>query len=347
MGKFLDRLLWTFSEVPGASDLHLTVEIRGTSARCGAHGAVAVRYGGRKFRRWVIPASGEVSAKEAGVEPVLQNVFLQVQQGMKLSCQQILEDLPQDRRIQLRKRGSVDFSYEVRGRRFRGNAYISGEGRYLTLAFRYLRDFRCDPKALNLPEYFLDFTKFPHGLVLVTGPTGSGKTTTLSLLLRHSIRTRPGHYVTIEDPIEYVFVGNEQAEVHQREVGKDTPDFATALRDVLRQDPDVILLGEMRDLETIRLALQAAETGHLVFSTLHTNTAPETVERIVGVFPGDEQNVIRMMLANTLKAVICQRLYSRRDGRGVVPVYEVRTGVLASWTTQRFSCAHSGPCSRW
>jgi twitching motility protein PilT len=159
-------------------------------------------------------------------------------------------------------------------------------------------------------------------LILVTGPTGSGKSTTLASMIDLINRNEKGHIITMEDPIEYMLVSKNCA-IEQREVGTDIPDFASGLRHVLRQDPDTILVGEMRDLETVSAAITAAETGHLVFSTLHTVNAPQTIERIIDVYPADQQNQIRSMLANTLQAVISQTLFKRSDQRGMVPAVEI------------------------
>ncbi len=177
-------------------------------------------------------------------------------------------------------------------------------------------------ESLNLPQVVLGFADRPRGLVLVTGVTGSGKSTTLAALVDHINRTRACHIVTIEDPIEYVF-RDDRSIVSQRELGLDTTSFARALRAALRQDPDVILVGEMRDVETMEIALTAAETGHLVLSTLHTVDAVETVNRIIGVFPPHQQQQIRVQLASVLVGVLAQRLLPRADGRGMVPAAEV------------------------
>ncbi len=177
-------------------------------------------------------------------------------------------------------------------------------------------------EALAMPARLTELTDLPRGLVLITGPTGSGKSTTLAALIDRVNRTRRGHIVTIEDPVEFVHA-HKQCVVNQREVGTDTWSFANALKHALRQDPDVILVGEMRDLETISIALTAAETGHLVFATLHTSSAASTIDRIIDVFPGDQQAQIRTQLATSLEAVVCQTLCRTSDGEGRVAATEV------------------------
>ncbi len=176
--------------------------------------------------------------------------------------------------------------------------------------------------SLHLPAVIESFAHLPRGLVLVTGPTGSGKSTTLAALLDIVNRTKAVHILSVEDPIEFLY-SHKRAIVNQREVGEDTKSFASALKRALREDPDVILVGEMRDLETIHMALTAAETGHLVFATLHTQSAPQTVDRIVDVFPPDQQGQIRVMLATTLQAVVTQQLLPSADGHGRAAAVEV------------------------
>jgi twitching motility protein PilT len=179
-----------------------------------------------------------------------------------------------------------------------------------------------NPKEIGLTEAILALTKLPRGLVLVTGPTGSGKSTTLASLIDIINQERKEHILTVEDPIEFVYE-MKNCIVRQREVGSQTHSFLDALKHALRQDPDVILVGEMRDLETISLAISAAETGHLVFGTLHTQDAPQTIDRIVDVFPPHQQQQIRVQLSSTLKAVICQQLLPRAGGKGRVAAREV------------------------
>jgi twitching motility protein PilT len=177
-------------------------------------------------------------------------------------------------------------------------------------------------EALRMPPILGDFADLPRGLVLVTGPTGSGKSTTLAAIIDKANRTRKGHIITIEDPIEFVHQ-HRQCVVNQREVGTDTMSFEAALKHALRQDPDIILVGEMRDLETISIALTAAETGHLVFGTLHTSSAATTIDRIIDVFPSEQQSQIRTQLAASVQAIVCQTLCKTADGKGRVAATEV------------------------
>ena len=215
----------------------------------------------------------------------------------------------------------ADFAYSVAGLgRFRVNAFMQRSS--VALAIRRVRTSASTIAGLGLPDVVRKLAEEQRGLVLVTGPTGSGKTTTLAAMIDHINHTRAGHVITIEDPVEYLHT-DDMAAIDQREVGFDTDSFTSAMRVVLRQDPDVILIGEMRDPETVFTALTAAETGHLVFSTLHTSTATETVNRIVDFFPPHQQGQIRVSLAGALKGTICQRLVTRADGSGRVPAVEV------------------------
>ena len=219
------------------------------------------------------------------------------------------------------KHRDADFSYEIPGvSRFRVNAHYQRNS--VALSIRTINDKVRPIEQLFLPDICNKLTYMPRGLVLVTGPTGSGKSTTLAAMIDSINRREQGHIITLEDPIEYAFVSNKSA-IEQREVGADVPDFSGGLRHALRQDPDVILVGEMRDLETTSAAITAAETGHLVFSTLHTVNAPQTIERIIDIYPSDEQNQIRSMLANTLQAVISQTLFKRSDQPGMIPGVEI------------------------
>ena len=215
----------------------------------------------------------------------------------------------------------LDFSFAVSGTgRFRANTFRQRGS--LALVIRVIPNRIPDFKELNLPDSLLKLSEERRGLILVTGTTGSGKSTTLAAMINHVNQTRTAHVVTIEDPIEFLFL-NRKSSVVQREIGVDTSSFANALRAVLRQDPDVIMIGEMRDTETIDIALKAAETGHLVVSTAHTTDAAKTVQRLLAVFSPAEQAMMRIRLAETLKAVISQRLLPRLDGQGLVPAAEV------------------------
>ena len=181
---------------------------------------------------------------------------------------------------------------------------------------------------LGMPPILASFAALPRGFVLVTGPTGSGKSTTLAGMVDHANRTRSGHIITIEDPIEFLHK-HRRCVVNQREVGEDTHSFASALKHVLRQDPDIILVGELRDLETISVALTAAETGHLVFATLHTQSAAETVTRIIDAFPAGQQSQVRTQLAGSIQGIICQQLCKTADGAGRVAAVEILIGTPA------------------
>jgi twitching motility protein PilT len=215
----------------------------------------------------------------------------------------------------------ADFSYEIPGvGRFRVNAHYQRSS--IGIAIRTINDKVRPIEQLFLPDIVHKLTHLPRGLVLVTGPTGSGKSTTLAAMVDAINRRESGHIITIEDPIEYAFISAKSC-IEQREIGSDCPTFSSGLRHALRQDPDVILVGEMRDLETTSAAITAAETGHLVFSTLHTVNAPQTIERIIDIYPSDQQNQIRSMLSNTLQAVISQTLFKRADQPGMIPALEI------------------------
>lgn len=214
----------------------------------------------------------------------------------------------------------LDFAAEKEGIRFRVNAFWADH--QIGLVLRKVETSIPNFEDLNLPAYVRTVPNIESGLVLVTGPTGSGKSTTLAAIIDVINQTSSGHIITIEDPVEFKHPA-KRCVVNQREVGRDTHSFANALKASLREDPDVILVGELRDLETIQLALTAAETGHLVFGTLHTNSAPSTINRIIDVFPPSQQEQIRSQLSTTLKAVITQRLFKRIDTVGRVGSYEI------------------------
>ena len=226
---------------------------------------------------------------------------------------------PQKRKLE--EQMSVDLGYGVPGvARFRGNIFMQRGN--LAACFRRIPFKILAIEELDLPPVLLDFCKMPMGLVLITGPTGSGKSTTLAALIKFIATTRPVHVITIEDPMEFLFSDN-MASISQRELGTDTIGFSEALRNAMRQDPDVIMVGEMRDSDTIGTVITAAETGHLVFSTLHTNSATQTIDRILDSFPVDQQGQVRAQLAQVLKAVVSMKLVQRRDGEGRVAALEI------------------------
>jgi twitching motility protein PilT len=215
----------------------------------------------------------------------------------------------------------IDFSFEIPNlARFRVNAFNQQRG--AAAVFRTIPSKLLTLADLKCPPIFKDIAEYPKGIVLVTGPTGSGKSTTLAAMIDHINETAYGHILTIEDPIEFVHP-SKKCLVNQREVGPHTESFDMALRSALREDPDVILVGEMRDLETIRLAMTAAETGHLVFGTLHTSSAAKTVDRIIDVFPAAEKDMVRTMLSESLRAVIAQTLIKTKDGTGRAAAHEI------------------------
>jgi len=219
-----------------------------------------------------------------------------------------------------------DFSFEITGlARFRVNAFNQNRG--CGAVFRTIPSEILSLEQLSAPQIFKEISDYPRGVVLVTGPTGSGKSTTLAGMVNHKNESEYGHILTVEDPIEFVHE-SKKCLINQREVHRDTLGFNEALRSALREDPDVILVGEMRDLETIRLALSAAETGHLVFGTLHTSSAAKTIDRVVDVFPAAEKDMIRAMLSESLRAVISQTLLKKKGG-GRVAAHEIMIGTPA------------------
>jgi len=235
----------------------------------------------------------------------------------------VLQAIPEFRLEEFEEKRELDFNYSLQNRcRFRMNAYHQRNS--LTLAARKIDAVIPTIESLNMPNVLYDLCKKPQGLILVTGPTGSGKSTTLAAMIDYINQTQAKHIITLEDPIEYLH-GHQMSIVNQREVGSDTKTFANGLRAALRQDPDIILVGEMRDLDTISTAITAAETGHLVMATLHTSSAPTTIDRIIDVFPPHQQGQIRIQLANVLQGIISQRLFKRVDQKGRIAATEVLT----------------------
>jgi twitching motility protein PilT len=235
--------------------------------------------------------------------------------------------LSEEQRKRFENELELDFAYSIPGvSRFRANVFQQRNS--MGAVFRVIPIDIPTLEDLNLPKVCTMLAERPRGLVLVTGPTGSGKSTTLAAMINHINETRPLHIITLEDPIEFMH-RNKRSYVNQREIGEDTHSFAGALRRVLRQDPDVILVGEMRDLETISAAITAAETGHLVLATLHTTGAPETIDRIIDVFPPHQQQQVRMQVSTSLEGVVSQTLLRTTDGKGRVLAMEIMLGVPA------------------
>ena len=238
-----------------------------------------------------------------------------------VTSQLVVELLTAEQRQQLEHRQQLDFSYDIPGvGRFRANAYMQQNG--LDAVFRAIPPEPPTLAELGLPDYLTKLASFHQGMVLFTGPAGCGKSSTMAAMVRMINEQRPDHIITVEDPIEYVH-RSQRCIVNQRQVGPHTGSFARALRGALREDPDIIVIGEMRDLETISLALTAAETGHLVLGTLHTSSAIRTINRLLGVFPPDQQAQIRTMVSESLRAVVSQRLVRRADGQGRTAALEV------------------------
>jgi len=286
-----------------ASDLHVLADVQPT-----------IRVDGE-----LIPVPGVPVLDKETVREILFQTMTMVQKDYYLQNKEI----------------DYSINYGDRGR-FRVNVYTQRNS--AAAAFRLIPTVIKSVEELGLPTIMHSFVELKSGFILVTGPTGHGKTTTIASIINEVNKTRACHIVTIEDPIEYVYK-NEKAIISQREVNHDTYAWKIALRSVLREDPDVVLIGEMRDYETIAAALTIAETGHLVFATLHTNSAAQSIDRIVDVFPAHQQNQIRMQLSNTLEAVLSQRLLPAADG-GRVPAVEILRGTSAVKTNIREGKTH-------
>jgi twitching motility protein PilT len=268
----------------------------------------------------------------AGMPPILRiDGDLAPIQGMPVMDAETVKTLlfsvmSKEQQLELEANLELDFAVsEPNLARFRVNAFYQNKG--MAAVFRTIPEIVPTLDDLNMPAIFKELLELPNGLILVTGPTGSGKTTTLAAMIDYVNTNQASHIITVEDPIEFTHQSKKSL-INQREVHRDTHDFTNALRSALREDPDVILIGEMRDLETIRLALTAAETGHLVLATLHTSSAPRAISRIVDVFPSGEKNIIRNMLSESLQAVICQSLI-KKIGSGRAPAFEIMTGSSA------------------
>ena len=256
------------------------------------------------------------------LEPIAGKPALDASQTKEL----IYGVLNADQKHEFEEKWEIDFSTEVKGvARFRVNVFSQMHG--IAAVFRVIPEAIPTLDELDFPPVFKQLLDLPNGIILLTGPTGSGKSTTLAAMVDYINQNKACHIITIEDPIEFTHT-SKRSLINQREVHKDTHDFATALRSALREDPDVILVGEMRDLETIRLALTAAETGHLVMATLHTSSAPRTVNRIIDVFPAGEKDMIRSMLSESIQAVICQTLVKKSAG-GLVAALEIMLGTTS------------------
>lgn len=253
----------------------------------------------------------------------------------------LYEITPEDKVKSFEETGDVDFGYEIPGlARYRANYFMQKNG--IGAVFREIPSSIMTAEQLGLPPVISKLASLPRGLVIVTGPTGSGKSTTLAAIIDVANRTRADHIITVEDPIEFVHK-SRSCLVNHREVGLHTKSFSAALRGALREDPDIILVGEMRDLETISLAIEASATGHLVFGTLHTTSAPKTVDRIVEVFPAQEQAQIRSTLADGIRAIISQTLFKRIDKKGRVPALEILIATPAVRNLIRESKSHQLP----
>lgn len=249
----------------------------------------------------------------------------------------IFEILTEEQKANLLANKEIDFGYDYKGQRFRANIYFARNK--LAAAFRLIGEVIKSIEELNLPSFFHSFTGYNQGLVLVTGPTGQGKSTTLASIINEINLNKAKHIITVEDPIEYVYPAAKSL-VSQRELHQDSLSWNIALRSALREDPDVVLLGEMRDYETIQSALTIAETGHLVFSTLHTSSTPEAVNRIIDVFPAHQQNQVRAQLSSVLQAVISQRLVPSVDKSMLLPAVEILLNIPSVASVIRESRIH-------
>ncbi len=254
------------------------------------------------------------------IHGVLQRIKYKVLENDELKA--LLYEITQEKRIKdFEETGDIDFAYEIENLdRYRVNFFRQQYG--VAAVFRRIPSELLSLDDLGMPDILKELAMLPKGLVLVTGPTGSGKSTTLAAMVHHANTNRKDHIITIEDPIEFLHP-SRNCLINQREVGRDTQTFSSALRGSLREDPDIILVGEMRDLETIELALEAAETGHLVLSTLHTISASKTIDRVIEVFPGDKQEQIRSSLSESLRAVVAQNLFRRADQKGRAAALEI------------------------
>jgi twitching motility protein PilT len=253
----------------------------------------------------------------------------------------LYEIAPEDKVKVFEETGDVDFGYEIPGlARYRANFFVHKNG--VGAVFREIPSTIMTAEDLGLPPVISKLASLPRGLILVTGPTGSGKSTTLAAIIDVANRTRKDHIITIEDPIEFVHK-SQGCVVNQREIGLHTKSFHSALRGALREDPDIILVGELRDLETISLAIEAASTGHLVFATLHTTSAPKTVDRVIEVFPANQQAQIRSTLSDGLRAVVAQVLFKRVDIKGRVPALEILIATPAARNLIREAKTHQLP----
>ncbi len=250
----------------------------------------------------------------------------------------LYEITPEDKVKVFEETGDVDFGYEIPGlARYRSNFFMQKNG--VGAVFREIPSTIMTAEDLGLPPVIKKLSSLPRGLVVITGPTGSGKSTTLAAIIDEANKTRHDHIITVEDPIEFVH-NSQSCLVNHREVGIHTKSFSAALRGALREDPDIILVGEMRDLETISLAIEAASTGHLVFGTLHTTSAAKTVDRIVEVFPSNEQAQIRSTLADGVRAIVAQVLFKRSDKKGRIPALEILIATPAVRNLIRESKTH-------